>query len=119
VCDWVQFVADMEGLVVQSEDNIIQLQSARDDLAELENELFVRKEAIKTQIRRTVHELVRSINERETQLVGQVETFYDTVPVSTDRQKVTVFHPFHFLTSVFYFLPTLIICWLSDMSFHF
>lgn len=84
----MQFVSDMESLVTQSEDNIIQLQSARDDLAELENELFLRKEAVKTHIRRTMQELIRSIHERESQLVGQVEAFYDTIPVSIDRQKV-------------------------------
>jgi hypothetical protein len=84
----LQFVGDIETLVVQSGDNIVQLQSARDDLAELENELFLRKEAIKTQIRRTLQVLVKSINEREAQLVGEVEVYYDTVPVSIDRQKV-------------------------------
>jgi hypothetical protein len=80
----------METLVTQSEDNIIQLQSARDDLAELENELFIRKEAIKTQIRRTMQELIKSIHEREAQLNDQVEAFYDTLPVSIDRQRVCV-----------------------------
>jgi sugar lactone lactonase YvrE len=83
-----QFSNDMESLVVQSEDNILQLQSARDDLAELENELFIRKEAIKAQIRHAAQELIRTINENEVQLVSEVEAFFDTVAVSADRQRV-------------------------------
>ena len=78
----------MTGLVLQSEDNILQLATARDDLAELENELFVRKEEVKGQIRRTVQELIRSINDQEAKLINQVEAFYDTVSVATDRLKV-------------------------------
>ncbi len=83
-----KFSQEMEGLVLQSEDNILQLQSARDDLTELENELFLRKEEIKTNIRRTIQDLIRKVNDQETRLMLEIDTFYDTLTLGRDRQKI-------------------------------
>ena len=66
------FQSEMEGLVLQSEDNIIQLKAMHEDLEDLENELFVRKETIKSHIRRTVQETIRDLQEQEKQLKNQV-----------------------------------------------
>ena len=66
------FTQEMEGLVMQSADNILQLQSVGEDLVGLENELFVRKETIKSEIRRAVQELVRDIQEQEKRLKQEV-----------------------------------------------
>jgi len=91
------FVEDMGKLVSKSEDNIIQLSAARDDLAELENELFLRKEATKTQVRRTVKEHVRAIQDNEARLLNEIDTFYDILSVATDRVEVekTIFRLQH------------------------
>lgn len=82
------FGKEMTKLVMNSQDNMIQLKMARDDLVELENELFTRKESVKTQIRRTVQDLIRSIQENEHVLMMEVDSFYDTLSVATDRQRV-------------------------------
>ncbi len=49
----------MSGLVLQSKDNIMQLAQTKADLVELENELFIRKEHVKTDVRRAVQDLMR------------------------------------------------------------
>lgn len=91
------FVEDMEKLVTMSEDNIIQLQAARDDLAELENELFVRKEMIKTQVRRAVKSCLRAVHEQESRILDEIDSFYDIVSVAADRHEVdkTIFRLQH------------------------
>jgi hypothetical protein len=66
------FHKDMEALVLQSSDNILQLQSAREDLSDLENELFMRKESVKSEIRKKVHEAVRNLQDQEQLLSSQV-----------------------------------------------
>lgn len=82
------FSREMEALVLQSEDNILQLQEVRTDVTELENELFMRKESIKTNIRRYGHDLIKRINEHERALVSEIDAFFDTVSVGRDRQKL-------------------------------
>ena len=82
------FGREMETLVLQSEDNILQLQEVRTDVTELENELFMRKESIKTNIRRYGQDLIKRINEHERALVSEIDAFFDTVSVGRDRQKL-------------------------------
>ena len=61
--NWADFIVfshqDMSGLVLQSKDNIMQLAQTKADLVELENELFIRKEHVKTDVRRAVQDLMR------------------------------------------------------------
>ena len=83
-----RFSQDMGSLVQQSQDNIMQLIQAKNDMHDLENELFGRKEIVKSEIRRTSQELVRSIQEQEQSLLGKVDTFYDTPSVRKDIQKL-------------------------------
>ena len=82
------FNQDMEQLVIQSEDNILQLVQAKDNLLELESELFLRKESIKMEVRRAIQEILKSLNGQESQLLAEVDHFYDTVSVGHDRQKM-------------------------------
>ena len=50
---------DMTALVMQSKDSITQLIQNKADLAEIENELFTRKEQAKTQVRKAVQDLMK------------------------------------------------------------
>ena len=84
----LSFVEEMASLVVQSEDGAMQLQHAKDDLIELENELFVRRESIKTEIRKAIQELVKSVNDQEGKLLAEVDGYFDTVSVARDRQMI-------------------------------
>lgn len=82
------FNQDIAGLVLQSKDNIIQLTQTKADLVEVENELFIRKEAIKMDIRRTCQSLIRNIQDQESLLINELDTFYDILIVSTDKQQL-------------------------------
>ena len=82
------FSADMAELVLQGKDGIIQLTQAKTELVELENELFIRKDLNKTEIRRVAQEAVQAVKEAEGQLIAQLDAFYDIINVSRDRQKL-------------------------------
>ena len=66
------FNEDMQGLVVQSQDNILQLESLGDDLRDLEGDLFIRKESGKASIRRAAQEACRAVTDQETRLLTEV-----------------------------------------------
>ncbi len=55
---------------------------------ELESELFLRKESVKTEVRRTIQEILKGINTQEKSLLKEVDYFYDTVTVGRDRQRM-------------------------------
>ena len=74
----------------QSGDKMMQLVATKDDLIDLENELFVRKESVKSDIQRTIQELIRSINEQKSKLMSEIDDFYDTVSVGRDRWVITI-----------------------------
>ena len=78
----------MEGLVLQSSDNILQLASVKDDLSDLENELFMRKESIKSEVRRKMQDIVHIIRDQESKLMVQIDEFYETIAVARDRQRI-------------------------------
>ncbi len=82
------FSQDMSGLVVQSKDSIMLLGQTKTNLVELENELFIRKEAVKTDIRRSVQQIYRTLNEQEAKLMNELDTYYDVLSISRDRQKL-------------------------------
>ena len=82
------FAEGMSQLVQQSEDSTLQLEQARDDLIELENELFVRKESAKTEVRRSIQDVIRNLNDQEVTLLGEVDGYFNTVTVAQDRQKI-------------------------------
>lgn len=64
------FVADMRALLQRGKEHIQQLTQTKAELVDVENELFVRKEAIKTDIRRAVQNLLRNMNEQEVGKIG-------------------------------------------------
>ena len=88
------FSADMAELVMHSKDSIIQLNASRTELVELENELFIRKDLNKTDIRRAAQEAVQEVKQHEAKLIAELDTFYNIVSVSHDRQRLerTIYH---------------------------
>lgn len=69
---------------------MLQLTATKDDLLDLENELFVRKESAKADIQRAIQEIIRSINQQKSTLMAEIDDFYDTVSVGRDRYEGTV-----------------------------
>ena len=82
------FTADMAELVLHSKDGLIQLTQSKADLVELENELFLRKDQNKREIRRGVQDAIRAIQEQEAELISELDSFYNIVNVGRDRQKL-------------------------------
>ena len=66
---------------------MLQMTATKDDLLDLENELFVRKESAKADIQRAIQELIRSINQQKSALMAEIDDFYDTVAVGRDRYE--------------------------------
>ena len=50
--------------------------------------MFVRRESIKTEIRKAIQEIVKSVNEQEGKLLAEVDSYFDTVSVARDRQMI-------------------------------
>ena len=66
------FMTEMKGLVAQSSDNILQLEEMAQDLSSLEQELLMRKEGIRYEIRKVGQDLIRDIQDQMKQLGVQV-----------------------------------------------
>ena len=78
----------MERLVQQSDDNLLQLAETKVYLSEVENEMFIRKELVKTDIRRTIQHITDKLQTQEQDILKELDLFYNMTPIINDQREL-------------------------------
>ena len=72
----------------QSDDHLLQLTETKVYLSEVENEMFIRKELVKTDVRRTIQHITDKLQKQEQHILKELDAFYNMAPILQDQREL-------------------------------